>query len=164
MQLVLLLSVTQEIHCWVLLKFLIVYHSFFFLNLLIVFHHSSFAPHWSHALSLKTVCLRQHLNWIIPGKNRCLKATYHLHKFVPLLKCLLRFLRLQYSWLFFLRLPDSETEIFRFSVFNNFLKPSLISSDILCLMTYIPFHWLHLMGFPISGILFFASWHFWCFH
>lgn len=30
MHLVLLLSVTQEIHCWVLLKFLIAYHSFFF--------------------------------------------------------------------------------------------------------------------------------------
>lgn len=129
------------------------------------FFHHSFGPHWSHAYYLKTVCLEQHFNWIITGKNRCLKATYQLHKLVPLLKCLLRFLRLQYTRLFSLRLPDSETEIFWFSVFNNFLKPSLFSSDILCLMTHIPFHWLHLMGFPISGILLLClTEHFWCSH
>lgn len=89
---------------------------------------------------LVPLCLRRCLNRIIAGKSRCLKATSQLHKLAPLLKCLLRFLRLQYTRLFSLRLPDSETEIFWFSVYNNFLKPSLFSSDILCLMTYIPLH------------------------
>jgi len=137
----------------------------FFSEFVNFFHHSSFAPHWSRTCSFKTVCLRQHLNWIITGKNRCLKATCQLHKLVPLLKCLLKFLRPQYTQLFSLRLPDTKTEIFWFTVFNNFLKPSVFSSDILCLMICIPFHWFHLMGFPISGILLLClSEHFQCSH
>lgn len=73
-------------------------------------------------------------------KNRCLKASYHLHKFVPLLKCLLRFPRLQYSWLFFLRLPDSETEIFRSSI--TFLNPLYFHQT-----SYVWWHTFHFVDF-----------------